>query len=504
MGDKEKLQLMAAGAKAEIEKTQRELREKKEEASQLRRENKALRMTLSTNVKVTTDIQGKEVEVSQQQVFALRRKLDDIRNSIIAKKQQYHEIKEKNSELDAERKPILPPQHPLNTKINMLENRLDKSMVKYNEAMNIRRTYEAIVKRLQQERVTFDNQLASIEKTLQAKEDDLRELENMKHDASHARDISKAELLQFKTAFEDERKQRKLDLEDRQSFVNTRKDRLKAQKKAEPKVNQEQIRKEAEEEERKRRAQQAASEAKSEEERDRLNEYADDYKRIKEVTGADSVDDVILKFMAQQDTHDTLADMTTEAQAKLDRLNAERAELRSKMEEAKFSGSGQLGSRRILDEFDAHLAEAKIQASKSRDNYEELARVHIDVKAGVEHLVDRLSTFKPEIHSTTTTEENLVEVMRFVGHKLQLLMDETVGATEVTTEELAANGTMELPPHNLRVRLTDKEEDEEVVQEEDDEGDEDVYDRERVKKFAQIAVLRETKRRNKKKKNSED
>ena len=34
----------------------------------------------------------------------------------------------------------------------MLENRLDKAMIKYNEAQSIRKTYEQIVKRLKDER----------------------------------------------------------------------------------------------------------------------------------------------------------------------------------------------------------------------------------------------------------------------------------------------------------------------------------------------------------------
>ena len=45
----------------------------------------------------------------------------------------------------------------------MSENRLDKAMIKYNEAMSIKKTYELIVKRLKDERVGYDNQLAAIE-----------------------------------------------------------------------------------------------------------------------------------------------------------------------------------------------------------------------------------------------------------------------------------------------------------------------------------------------------
>lgn len=45
--------------------------------------------------------------------------------------------------------------------IRTLENKLDKAMIKYNEAQSIRKTYEQIVRRLREERVGFDNQVYS-------------------------------------------------------------------------------------------------------------------------------------------------------------------------------------------------------------------------------------------------------------------------------------------------------------------------------------------------------
>ncbi len=70
-------------------------------------------------------------------------------------------------ELDA-KKPTT-EDSPLTRKIRQLENRLDKAMIKYNEAQSIGKTYEQIVKRLAEERVGFDNQIVAIERTVAAK-----------------------------------------------------------------------------------------------------------------------------------------------------------------------------------------------------------------------------------------------------------------------------------------------------------------------------------------------
>lgn len=56
--------------------------------------------------------------------------------------------------------------------IRILENRLDKIMIKYNEANAMTSTYEQIVKRLKEERIGYDNQITTIERSLKGKESD--------------------------------------------------------------------------------------------------------------------------------------------------------------------------------------------------------------------------------------------------------------------------------------------------------------------------------------------
>jgi ribosomal protein S4 len=60
-------------------------------------------------------------------------------------------------------------ENPMMKTIRVLENRLDKVMIKYNEAQSIQQTYEEVVKRLKEERVGYDSQLAAIESCLKGK-----------------------------------------------------------------------------------------------------------------------------------------------------------------------------------------------------------------------------------------------------------------------------------------------------------------------------------------------
>merc|ERR1719356_2381663 len=106
--------------------------------------------------------------------------------------------------------------------VRVLENRLDKAMIKYNEAQSIRKTYEAIVKRLKEERIGFDNQLAAIERTLKAKERDYEELLLLSHDAYHAKEMAQAELHRFEQGVMEERNQRDKEVQEKKLLVEQR------------------------------------------------------------------------------------------------------------------------------------------------------------------------------------------------------------------------------------------------------------------------------------------
>ena len=128
------------------------------------------------------------------QVNKLRRDTDTLKAAAKQRRFELEELKDTAKDLDIEARKPNTEDTPLTRKIRQLENRLDKAMIKYNEAQSIRKTYEQIVKRLKEERVGFDNQLAAIERTLAAKQHDYEELLLLSGDANHAKEVAAQEL----------------------------------------------------------------------------------------------------------------------------------------------------------------------------------------------------------------------------------------------------------------------------------------------------------------------
>ena len=50
--------------------------------------------------------------------------------------------------------------------IRILGNRLDKVMIKYNEAVEMRKTFEVVKTKLSEERLGYEKQLSTIERSL--------------------------------------------------------------------------------------------------------------------------------------------------------------------------------------------------------------------------------------------------------------------------------------------------------------------------------------------------
>jgi len=66
--------------------------------------------------------------------------------------------------------------HPMMRQIRTIGNRLDKAMIKYNEAVEMGVTYELVLTKLTEERLGYEKQLRQVERSLKQKNSSLAEL----------------------------------------------------------------------------------------------------------------------------------------------------------------------------------------------------------------------------------------------------------------------------------------------------------------------------------------
>eukprot|EP00802_Teleaulax_amphioxeia_P011631 Tamp_11665.p1 GENE.Tamp_11665~~Tamp_11665.p1 ORF type:complete len:551 (-),score=247.86 Tamp_11665:47-1699(-) len=513
-----RFQILESDRKNLFEHTQLEVKKNKEALAKLKKENKELRSSLSSLMSDQGRSTGKDSEINklELQVSDLRRKHDDVRHQCQFRQKELDTMQDKLKDLEKEMEKLKDDDTPLTRNIRTLENRLDKAMIKYNEAQSIRKTYEQIVKRLKEERIGFDNQLAAIERTLKAKEKDLEELVLMSHDAQHAKEVAKAELLKLEHQLMEEKKQREKELADRRQLVQQKVEMNQRMEKRD-KMRREMALVEGGEQGGgdgdagmkktmfSTAFHSALNEHVMEEEQKKITTYEEAFRKIKDATGVSDVNEVIQKFLTQDETHNNLVVMTKEAQARIDALNEEKTQAKAKVEEIKYSGTGSLGSRRIVDEFESHLSEASSKCERNKQKYERVAKILINVKSGVEHLADKLEPITVEQEAVVMTDSTVVEVLAQCEAKLMRLMDSVEG-DQATVEDAAGQEKMmtsqeiEMPAYNIRIQIPHDADDDSGDDDMEEDDQEDVPDRDQVKKYSSLMLEKANKKQKRQRK----
>jgi len=456
------------------------------------------------------DSQGVELAKLDEQISNLRRKHDDLAHSNMEKRRSLEKLTDRLHDLAKEAKLPTTDDNPTVREIKVLESRLKSAVSKYEDAYEVRRTYEQVVKRLKEERISFSNQLEAREIALKAKETDYEELLLMSHDANQSKEQAKLELSKFEGLVSEERKLRERELAERRTLV------AKKQEVNHELEKREKARRDAmshpEKEDVPSQAKHTISEADIEEEQEKISSYEAAFKEIKEATGVADVNEVIQKFITQEETHKSLQSMTRESQVRIDELSLKKISLAERVSRLKYSTrEGDKDQPGV----DAHHSPSTRSSDRQRVKYDRLTKILVDVKAGVTHLAERLEGVKLEgqehVEPLVPTEDNMADVLSDCVQRLRIVLDAIRQEEEALIRDMGEEALKKMPGfpveppvlNNYRIKDPREGEGEAPSDEEfEEEFEEDVVEREHLKKQSDGIVdkaTKKTKKRQKKK-----
>lgn len=409
--------------------------------------------------------------------------------------------------------------------IRMLENKLDKAMIKYNEAQSIRKTYEMIVKRLKDERVGYDNQLAAIEQSLKGKEHDYEELLLLSYDAKHAQEVAEAELRKFESEIQEKRKVRDDEVSKQRKEVQQRiENKTKIDEKAKETHDQklENMKKEHDNARMQDINKKIIGQETIDKEKRDLLKFDKAMRRIKDATGVSDINEIIQKFVTQNDTLRNLNSQKEEFERKILELNDEKYDVKRKLEKVKYEGVESM-TRKQIDEVEINVGEAQRRLDRNKDIAERANKVIIDCKAGIEHLGDKIIDFKLEDEpNIIITDDTLVESLMQIEKKCSNLLNE-IKSDDLYDEVMARiKGlrfdktkqepmfkkieydvpSLEPTKNNVRVRIPEKEDDDLSDIDIDAEAEAEINERMKIKVEAHLRYDRMAKNKLKKGKGS--
>lgn len=308
--------------------------------------------------------------------------------------------------------------------VRALENKLDKAMIKFNEAQSVRKTYEQILHRLKEEKVTYDYQLNAIEKTIQAKERDVEELIILSGDSTHSRDAALNELEKVRTMYEESKKKREKELKDQQQHISMRKNMLNRIKQRENLRFQLQNSLNKNNSSEKDDQLQNAINIEKTESMNKVQIFESAFRKIKEATGVSDVNEVIQKIISQETTTEHLIKVTSENQKELEKLTELKKILKAQCEELKYSGINNGQHRKMMDNYEDQLTNASINLERNKLKYERLNKILINMKAGLNHLQDKFENFNEEIGGKyyVMTDETVHDILKEIDFCIDTLL----------------------------------------------------------------------------------
>ncbi|CAF1563043.1 unnamed protein product [Rotaria magnacalcarata] len=469
---RKKRQLLEGSQEAYIEQVDLQTDKNKRKIVQLQKENKEKRQKLKEllegDEKVLNEaFSGRKderaalknktgqaaIQLTNEQLGDLKNRLNAHRHTNATKMKQLEELRTRYDLMVNEAEEAVQTdagESETAARLRQLENRLDKAELKCTEAVTIQRTYNQIKSHLIQESLTYTNRLDAMSTQIRRTQQELHEAQRSALEADLAQKNAKNELKKSEDKVYRERKERELRLNELKSEAEEKKlhaeriDRRALQRPASPLED--------------------LKDKLSEQDQTKIDMYENAFSRIKEATGASTMQEVVERFMSQDSTTAHLEKMKEDSEQNVAKLRDEKARLNKEFEEMKYSGEAKTSTgQRILEQAQEKFDESEKRRDDNATKMEKTMKKMIEVKSGIEHLADKLHHLKgTKSHVPTTvissqSNDYVLDLLGTTEEKLVKLVEELETKDlegtlkEMRQLDLQYAGDGRLPAYNTRI-----------------------------------------------------
>jgi len=375
------------------------LRKQRAHIEQLKKDNDALKHELALEtrsvVKMNSSAQASKVASLQDEADLYTRKIEMERRRIDELTKQ---IKIMQAKILDERRALggfnasRENNAQVAKQIKILENRLDKALVKFNEALAHNKQLRETIDNLRRERVVFDGIYKKLEKELQEKKKEIASIVEMANIAYEARDQAQAEMAALKAQAEKEEASFETEWKDLTRMIEEdRKKKEKSDKKnarGEMSMDQEaKLRKKviagnwniA-----KDKAQQAAT-------AERVQSYEEAFEKIKAATEINDIDELVTTFCEAEEKNFSLFNFVNELNSEIEKLEEQISALKSDVESFKSQGGSQENQRRkIVSELEEKLQKTIARADMYEEKHVQTQKTLGALKTGIQSIFDKI------------------------------------------------------------------------------------------------------------------
>ena len=472
-------QSILAKQRGTIEKLKGDNQQLKEELS-LQRKHAKLYDNVSAQAQIaklqdTGDMYTRKIELE-------KRRIDELDKQMQLMHKKIWEQRQKMGGINASRE----NNQAIAKQIAILENRLDKALKKYNEALAHNKKLRENIDTLRRERLVFDQIYKKLEKELAEKKKEMARIIEISNKAYEARDAAQQEMAALKhqadkeqVEFEKEWKELgKMIEQDRKmkDFMKKEREKLSLQARAAPPARahpplptapsslshiptplsplggaQEHRGEMSIEDEQKLKKKVlkgnwgiAKDKASIHASMEKVQSYEEAFAKIQAATGISDIDELVTTFINAEDQNFALFNYVNELNAECEKLEEQIADIKAEIEKYKGQGLNTDNQRKkILKDLEERLAKTEAKADQYDKKYEAAMRTVNALKVGVQSIFSKIGCNTPEnmglLGNEGVTENNMMQYLGIIEQRTNEIL-QLYAATQLQARDASDGG----------------------------------------------------------------
>lgn len=421
---------MELNRRAYAEESQMILRKQQMTIDKIRKDNESLKseiamMMRTTNRQMSTTQQD-IVNKLQDQGDKLATSIEIERKNITTMEEQIQIMKQKAAQqrkamggVNASKDNYM----MIQKQIKILENRLDKSLMKFNEAISHNSTLRDTIDDLRRERVVFENIYRKMERELQEKKQAMAEIIELSNQSYEQRDAYQMEIAAIEQANRREQEEfeeqmvelgRMLETELKLPTSTNRptsRAALFGSQKSGP----------VESDDRKNKSgtwTAGTDKMEATTTYERVQNFEEAFNKIRSATGITDIEELVKTFIKNEDHNFSLFNYVNEQNNEIEKLDEQIQLLRD--EERKFayeSGEDVHQHKQILKELEAKLQTSEGMSEKYEIRCQDLQRIIESLKRGIQSIYEKLEIDDDNFNDPLITESNMVHYLGVIEQR---------------------------------------------------------------------------------------
>mmetsp|Transcript_25602 Transcript_25602/g.36081 ORF Transcript_25602/g.36081 Transcript_25602/m.36081 type:complete len:510 (+) Transcript_25602:33-1562(+) len=319
-------------------------------------------------------------------------------------------------------------------KIKILENRLDKALVKFNEALAHNKQLRETIDNLRRERVVFDGIYKKLERELNEKKQKMAEIIEISNAAYEARDKAQAEMIALKAAADEEQGKFEHDWSELGKLIEKdrkMRDFMKQKEREKGDTRGEESALEEEQKLRKRVNKGAWGIAKDKASihlsMEKVQSYEEAFAKIQKATKITDIDELVQTFISAEDQNFSLFNYVNDKSNEIERLEEQIASIKKEIE--KYKGQGNVGDnkrKKIIEDLANKLNATATKADKFEDRYATASKTIEALKKGIQSVYDKIGFNDEKINeilgNSGVTESNMMQYLGVIEQRVNELL----------------------------------------------------------------------------------